>query len=135
MRRNMTLVVAADRDPVSVVPEVRAAVHDNYGQALVHSAVVGATHHDRMAAVPDVLPGPRPTFFFAPTQLQKRMREWGPGGLQQRYGTAWRQFLEFTEPRICVVHGRGRAAVERVYLETLEGRSRPDEGHVLSVWE
>jgi hypothetical protein len=25
--------------------------------------------------------------------------------------------------------------VERVYLETLEGRSRPDEGHVLSLWE
>ena len=110
------------------------ALHRHYGDNVKHSCIVGATHWERRAREGE-LPGAQPTFFFAPTQLQKRMREWGPGGLQQRYGTSWRQFLEFTEPRICVVHGRGRAAVERVYLETLEGRSRPDEGHVLSLWE
>ena len=110
------------------------ALHHHYGDNMKHSCIVGATHWERRAREGE-LPGAQPTFFFAPTQLQKRVREWGPGGLQQRYGTAWRQFLEFTEPRIRVVHGRGRAAVERVYLETLEGRSRPDEGHVLSLWE
>ena len=110
------------------------ALHHHYGDNVKHSCIVGATHWERRAREGE-LPGVQPTFFFAPTQLQKRVREWGPGGLQQRYGTAWRQFLAFTEPRIRVVHGRGRAAVERVYLETLEGRSRPDEGHVLSLWE
>jgi len=110
------------------------AFHRHCGDNVKHSCIVGATHWERRAREGE-LPGAQPTFFFAPTQLQKRLREWGPGGLQQRYGTAWRQFLEFTEPRIRVVRGRGRAAVERVYLETLEGRSRPDEGHVLSPWE
>jgi hypothetical protein len=34
-----------------------------------------------------------------------------------------------------VVRGRGPAAVERVYLEMLDGRSKPDEGNVLTVFE
>ena len=40
-------------------------------------------------------PGAPPTFFFAPTQMQKRTQDWGPDGFQQRYGAAWRHFLEF----------------------------------------
>ena len=110
------------------------ALHQHYADNVKHSCIVGATHWERRARDGE-LPGAQPTFFFAPTQLQKRTREWGPGGLQQRYGAAWSSFLAFTEPRIRVVHGRGRAAVERVYLGTLEGRARPDEGHVLSLWE
>jgi hypothetical protein len=52
--------------------QVRMAVHAHLGPALVHSAVVGATHHDRMGDVPDSLPGPRPKFFFAPDRVAKR---------------------------------------------------------------
>ena len=53
---------------------------------------------------------------------------------QRRYGVAWRGFLEFAKSHIRVVSGRGQAAVERVYLETVEGRTKPDEGHILSLW-
>lgn len=113
---------------------VTSAVHHHFGDDLKHSSVVGATHWEDRAPAAS-LPGAPPTFFFAPTQLQKRTQEWGPAGFQQRYAAAWRQFLAFVSPRIRVVRGRGPAAVERVYLETLEGRSRPDEGHVLSLWE
>ena len=33
-----------------------------------------------------------------------------------------------------VIHARGPAAVERTYLEVLEGRAKPDEGHVLTLF-
>jgi hypothetical protein len=36
---------------------------------------------------------------------------------------------------IRVVHGRGRAAVESVYLEMLAGCARPSDGHILTLWE
>src|SRR6202000_2527735 len=57
--------------------QVRAQVHAHFGAEPTHSAVVGATHHDRMGDVPDSLPGPRPTFFFAPDRVAKRTKEWG----------------------------------------------------------
>jgi hypothetical protein len=33
-----------------------------------------------------------------------------------------------------VVRGYGPEAVQRVYADTLEGRTRPEQGHVLSLW-
>ena len=113
---------------------VVSAVHHHFGDNLKHSCAVGLTHWEQRQREGD-LPGVEPKFFFAPTQIQKRTKDWGAAGLQERYATAWRQFLAFATPKIRVVHGRGQAAVERVYLETLDGRSRPDEGHVLSLWE
>jgi Protein of unknown function (DUF2855) len=112
---------------------VVSALHHHLRDNVKYSCIVGLTHWERRQGDAD-LPGAAPTFFFAPTQLQKRTQEWGAEGLQQRYRTAWRQFVEFVTPRIRVVHGRGPAAVERVYLDTLEGRAKPDEGHILSLW-
>ena len=111
---------------------VVSALHHHLRDNLKYSCIVGLTHWERRQGGAD-LPGAAPTFFFAPTRLQKRTQEWGAEGLQQRYRAAWRQFVEFVTPRIRVVHGRGPAAVERVYLDTLEGRSKPDEGHILSL--
>jgi hypothetical protein len=108
------------------------AVHGHFREGLKHSAVVGVTHWERREA-PGDLPGAPPTFFFAPTQIEKRTREWGPQGLQARYGEAWRAFLVFARDRFRIVRGRGEASVKRVYDETLAGRTTPDEGHVLSL--
>jgi hypothetical protein len=109
-----------------------AAVHRHYGDRLLHSAIVGATHWERGEREGE-LPGAPPAFFFAPTQLEKRTKEWGPDGLQKRYAAAWRDFLAFTKDKIRIEHGRGPQDVERVYRETLEGRTRPDVGYVLSL--
>ena len=34
---------------------------------------------------------------------------------------------------LTVTEGRGPAAVQRVYLDTLNGRVPPDQGHILSL--
>jgi hypothetical protein len=112
--------------------DVVSALHHHYRDNVKYSCIVGATHWERRAREGD-LPGAPPTFFFAPTRLQKRTQEWGPEGLQHRYGEAWRTFLEFARRHIRVVRGRGQAAVERVYLETVAGRTKPDEGQILSL--
>src|ERR1700751_2014985 len=72
---------------------VREHVHRRLGSHLAPSAVVGATHHDRMGVLPDDLPGPRPLFFFAPDQVRKRTEEWGTDELERRLGQAWAPFL------------------------------------------
>jgi hypothetical protein len=113
--------------------ELRLAVHEHYREQLAHSAVVGATHHDRMGEVPASLPGPRPTFFFAPDRIDKRAGEWGRGELEQRMADAWLPYADWAEGWLQVQHERGPQALERAYLELLDGRIDPARAHVLSL--
>lgn len=113
---------------------VRSDVHHHFGENLKHSCVVGGTHWEKRGP-PANLPGAQPKFFFAPDQIKKRTADWGPGGLQQRLGGAWKAFLGQLGGWMKVTRGNGPQAVERVYLEMLEGRARPDAGHVLSLRE
>jgi hypothetical protein len=113
--------------------ELRSAVHSHYGEQLAHSAVVGATHHDRMGAVPDALPGPRPTFFFAPERIVKRGAEWGADGLERRMADAWHPYVEWANSWLEVIHGHGPDAVQSAYLDLLDGRIDPAKAHVLSL--
>jgi len=113
--------------------DVRSDLHAHYGEELAHSAVVGATHHDRMGAVPESLPGPRPTFFFAPDRIAKRVADWGREGLEERLAGAWRPYVEWTEGWLEIIHGRGADALERVYLDLLAGDVDPRRAHVLTL--
>jgi hypothetical protein len=113
--------------------EVRSAVHSVYGAQLKHSAVVGATHYDKLGELPADLPGPRPTFFFAPDRVAKRGREWGREGLAERIAEAWHPYVEWTEGWLEVLHGSGEQDVQRAYLDLLDGRVDPAKAHVLSL--
>jgi Protein of unknown function (DUF2855) len=112
---------------------VREAVHRHYGEKLGHSAIVGVTHWERTAAGTDTLAGPQPTFFFAPARVEARSRDWGREALFARVGEAWLRYVEWTSGWLEVRHDRGPEAVERVYLELLEGRTDPRVGHVLAM--
>jgi hypothetical protein len=111
---------------------VRELVHRHFGSRLAHSAVVGATHHDQMGAVPEDLPGPRPEFFFAPDQINKRTKEWGAQELERKLAEAWRPFMEWTRGWLEVVHASGGEALEHAYLDLLDGRVDPAKAHVFS---
>lgn len=110
---------------------VQSAVHHHYAANLVHSLSVGLTHWEYGKREAD-LPGAQPTFFFAPNQLRKRFGDWGAEGFQQRIGSAFAVFRGLADRALRVVPG-GRGDLQRVYLDTLEGRTAPDEGHVLTL--
>lgn len=114
--------------------EFVSALHHHLGDRLAHSCIVGATHWNA-GPRPANLPGPEPAFFFAPGEIKNRVDAWGPAGFQQRLGEGWRRFCDSTDAWLEVVRGQGSAEVERVYQEILEGRAKPSEGHVLSLWE
>jgi hypothetical protein len=107
-------------------------VHHRFKDSLKYSCIVGATHWEQRETQHH-LPGAKPQFFFAPTQAQKRRKDWGPGGLETRFGAAFGEFLPPVKRWLQVRHGRGPEAVQSVYLEVLEGRSAPQVGHMLSL--
>jgi len=112
---------------------VRLAVHSHYGDDLVHSMAVGVTHWEESGAGESQLPGPPPTFFFAPDRVRKRSRDWGGDQLNRRVADAWHPFCEWTGGWLEIVHGQGFEAVQHAYLEVLDGRVEPTRAHVLSL--
>jgi hypothetical protein len=112
--------------------DVVSRIHHHLGETLKHDCVIGATHWDKGRAA-DGLPGPKREFFFAPSQMVKRSKDWGPDGLQQRMGQSWESFVEFTNGWLKVVRGSGPDALDRVYQETLAGKIDPTVGNVLSL--
>ncbi|MBN9007049.1 MAG: DUF2855 family protein [Rhizobiales bacterium] len=112
--------------------ELRARLHRHFGERLVYSGRIGLTHHDASREETG-LPGAQPQWFFAPDQIRKRAREWGPGGIDTRFGAAWTGLAQKLPRWIAVAEDRGPAAVERVYRETLAGHAAPDRGHILSL--
>jgi hypothetical protein len=115
---------------------LRLALHTHFGDRLMHSCSVGGTHWNALGTGKG-LPGPRPTLFFAPAQIKKRLADWGGQELQQRTGAAWQAFMgpvnDPRQPWMQVVRGHGQAAVERTYAALLNGHCRPQEGHFLSL--
>ncbi|MBR0896900.1 DUF2855 family protein [Bradyrhizobium tropiciagri] len=113
---------------------LRESLHRHFGAQMVYSGRVGLTHR---ASEPDepTLPGAKPVWFFAPDQIRKRGKEWGPGGIEQRFGAAWTELVPHLPNWLGVVERRGPAAVREAYLDTLQGHVPPDQGLILSLAE
>jgi hypothetical protein len=112
--------------------DILTRVHGHFGDNLVYSCRVGGTHWEGLAGRMD-LSGARPKFFFAPSQIQKRHGDWGPGGLEQRFGGAWEKLVGSVGGWLDIREARGAGAVETAYRETLEGRVPPSAGLVLAL--
>ncbi|MCW9033793.1 MAG: DUF2855 family protein [Rhodospirillales bacterium] len=111
--------------------EVRSAIHERFGDQLKFSSMIGASHWDQQG-MSKAMPGPKPILFFAPDQIKKRNKDWGPQGVMQRFGASWKAFLEPLNDWISVSHTQGGDAIKSAYLETLAGKVKPSQGLVLS---
>jgi hypothetical protein len=116
--------------------DVRRAVHERFGEGLRHSAVVGSTHWNTQAGPSmggDGLPGPRPTFFFAPDRIAKRSADWGPGGFDERLDASWDEFVREGTGWMRIEEAHGAEQVEAVYRQLLDGKADPALGFVCSL--
>ena len=114
--------------------DVIRRIHTHWGDDLRFSMAIGATHWQAGNAN-EALPGPKPEFFFAPAQIAKRSKEWGPGEMQKRLGEGWRSFRDFSEGWLEIRNHQGPKALRDIYREVLEGRSHPASGHMVSLSE
>jgi hypothetical protein len=111
---------------------VRAALHGHLRNDLTYSGQVGWTHWDQ-GQTAEPLPGVAPMFFSSLEHIRRRSKEWGAAEFETRFDAAWQAFLPVIQDWLRIVHGRGRAAVEQAYEALLNGRARPEVGHILSV--
>lgn len=107
-----------------------AAVHNHLGDELRASCLVGATHWEESAPTVD-LPGPAPTFFFAPDRIVKRRADWGGDGFGERVEAAWSSFLASVDSWLRIVERRGADEALATWRDVLEGAAPPDVGFVV----
>jgi Protein of unknown function (DUF2855) len=116
--------------------ELRRALHVQMADGLKYSASIGGTDWQHLGKVGD-LPGPRPTLFFAPSQIKKRSSEWGNAVLMGKLAAAWQRFMVPVTgadmPWLRIVNADGVGASLAAMSEVFGGRAKPDEGHVLSL--
>jgi len=113
---------------------VLAAVHTHFGDQLRHSMAIGRSHHDAPPRAAG-LAGPQPAFFFAPTQVKKRVQDWGPHGYQQHVNVALQGFIGWSRDWLKVRHSKGAVAAAATWREVHAGRVAPDVGQVVTMWD
>jgi NADPH:quinone reductase-like Zn-dependent oxidoreductase len=115
--------------------KLRSTLHHHFGDQMKYSCSVGATHWEATDGGEAELPGVQPEFFFAPGQIAKRTKDWGPAGLQERIAASWVAFRNSTDAWLHIKRGYGRDAVEAVFNRTLDARISPAEGQIISLWD
>lgn len=108
---------------------VTAAVHSALGDSLARSLIVGGTHWEARGPRAE-LPGPQPVLFFAPDQIRKRAGEWGPQAVTERFEAGLRDFVD-ASPWLSLVHSQGAEGLKAAYSAVIEGRVRPQDGHII----
>ena len=113
----------------------RASVHRHFPE-LRYSCAVGGTHVDHLGGAGG-LPGPRPTLFFAPEQVRKRLQDWGAAGFGERALAGWRELLarvsDPAAPWLTVRRHEGGEAVLRAWQHLAAGDTDPAVGHMASL--
>lgn len=103
-------------------------LHRHFGDQLVESCMVGATHWETERRGGEALPGAKPTFFFAPAQIAKRNREWGDGAAIQRAYEASARLSKAAMQHIHVEEITSLSDAARVWTELLDNRVSPKSG-------
>lgn len=113
--------------------DVVHAVHHRLAGKLGHSMIVGNTNWDHQGAATGDLPAPAPEFFFAPTQIAKRTKEWGADGWAERVAGAWNVFADWADEWLVFETVVGPHALLAAYDDLVGGRVDPRTGFVVTM--
>lgn len=108
-----------------------AALHAHLGDRLLHSMVIGKSHHDA-PAVP-VTAGPDPQFFFAPTAAGRLVEQWGFEDFDRRSAEATHTFVAASRDWLTVQRTNGPDDAAATWHEVFEGTVPPDIGRIISL--
>ncbi|WP_299350604.1 DUF2855 family protein [uncultured Shimia sp.] len=112
--------------------DVKARLHNHLGDLLHHSSAVGTSHWDQFQPKQD-LAGPKPQFFFAPSQIEKRRAEWGPGEIERQITSAWKRIAADAQSWLDLKEHEGLEAALPVYEALAKGQASPRDGHVIAL--
>lgn len=114
--------------------DLRLAVHQYFGEALVYDCYAGSAQNTQFLRK-TALPGPEPKFYFAPVQIRKRNADWGHAEVNRRFNEAQLAFIrrvgDGPQPWMALREHRGLEAAQALIADLHAGRIDPQAGHVV----
>jgi NADPH:quinone reductase-like Zn-dependent oxidoreductase len=110
---------------------VVAALHGHLGDAMRYSMAVGMSHHDATPAA--VTAGPKPQMFFAPSEVARRVEEWGRAAYAERTTEALQTFVHGSADWLTVRNDSGPDAAAAAWDDVRSGGVAPSVGVVVSM--
>lgn len=107
-------------------------LHSHLGERMAHTLQVGLTHWDGERRDSAVIKE-RSTFFFAPSQIQKRIKEWGPAGFQKNSQAFLDRAIAHTVDWLTLKEVSGLVELGSAYDAVCAGTAAPDEGLIVRV--
>lgn len=111
---------------------VLTSIHHHFIDNIRYSCRIGVTHHDDIVT-DEVLPGAKPIFFFAPTQLKKRTTDWGSSEAMKKIGGSLLRYIEFCRSIIKIKHTTNKNDLSTIYQQVLSGKSDASVGQIVSL--
>ena len=111
---------------------LRNTLHNLLGDNMVRSIGVGATHWEERRSGGE-MPGAKPEFFFAPAQIGKRNKDWGPGVLFQKAYAAGAVLAGRISDNLNVEFIEGPEAARDIWLDMLDNKVSPKRGIMVSL--
>jgi len=114
-------------------PDVLAAVHRRLGDRVKYSMLIGKSHHDAApSAGSGTLPGAAPVFFFAPTELDRLVQNWGASEFRRRTTEATHEFIDASRSWLRIDERRGPDGPASAWRSVYGGEIGPDVGVIAS---
>lgn len=112
--------------------ELTATLHQRAGDNMVESCMVGATHWEAGRSEVE-LPGATPKFFFAPSQIAKRDKEWGPGVLYGKAALESAAVANEIKDIIAIEQLSGAEVVDKIWKDLVNYKVDPSRGIMVSL--
>lgn len=109
-----------------------SSLHERLGGNLRHCANVGVTHYAENRMGPHFI-AERSALFFAPSHIQQRARDWGPGVFEKKAFAFWRDAALQSRTWLKFDRDRGIPAMQAAWHRVLSGASAPDRGRIIEL--
>lgn len=109
-----------------------ARISQHLDDNLAYCLNVGLTHWDE-AGQDTGIPQEKREFFFAPSHIQMRMKEWGPAEFEKRSSGFVLQATQQSAQWMQLVNLTGVAALADVYGDVCGGTLAPEKGLVVNI--
>jgi hypothetical protein len=112
--------------------KLTTALHTHIGENILESCMVGGSHWESGGKT-GKLPGAKPTFFFAPGQIAKRDKEWGPGVAMMKAMEASFKVTSKVKDSVQVEWINGAEAVNASWQDLLDNKVPGSKGIMASM--
>ena len=112
--------------------DLLGALHQQLGENMRHTLSVGLTHHESERRSKVVIKD-RTEFFFAPSRIQKRMKEWGADEFRSRSNGSIMETAAKSQAWLKFETLAGLEGLNTVFADVRDGTMAPDRGLIVQM--